>query len=317
MLHIPVLLEEVIHFLRPKESHVYIDATLGLGGHTKAMLSENPSLQVIAFDQDPFAMEKAKEILSPWKNQITFFLENFEHLPKRIEEEKIQPDAILLDIGVSSLHLDDETRGFSFRNDGPLDMRMDPKNPLTAEILIAKKSEEDLAKIFADFGEETHSRLIAKKIVEDRKKTPFTSTKQLAEFIERITSPFTQRVGGGHPAAQAFQALRIAVNRELEVLESTLQKAVHLLAPGGRLAVISFHSLEDKIVKILFQSLSLREKKQKYPSLQSKTSNPQENFKILTKKPILPSPQEQEHNPRARSARLRVIEKEAPPQHCS
>ncbi|MEI7511309.1 MAG: 16S rRNA (cytosine(1402)-N(4))-methyltransferase RsmH [Candidatus Peregrinibacteria bacterium] len=310
MSHIPVLPEEVLSLLRPAECSVLVDATLGMGGHTELFFQKNPSLTILAFDQDPFARKKAEERLFPWKEQLKVFPENFENLPQRLLEKGVFADGMLFDVGMSSLHLDDESRGFSFRHDGPLDMRMDPSQTLTAETVVNRSSEEELSRIFWELGEERFARRIAKAIVDRRKKTPFIGTVDLAECIANAKPKF-QEYGGGHPAAQAFQALRIAVNRELEVLKTALVGALEYLAPHGRIAVISFHSLEDRIVKEIFQSQAVHQKRQKYPSHSEEEVSPtlEKKFEILTKKPVVPSPLEIHHNPRARSARMRVIER--------
>ncbi len=288
------------------------DATLGMGGHTELFLQENPNLTIFACDQDPFAREIAEERLKKWRENITIFPENFEYFPKRLSEKGIYADGILFDIGVSSLHFDDAMRGFSCKNDGPLDMRMNPSQDFTAETVVNYFSEEEISRILWEFGEERFARRIAKAIVQRRKQSLFSSTTDLANCIA-LAKPKLKEYGGGHPSAQSFQAIRIVVNRELEVLQTALSGALQCLAPGGRLAVIAFHSLEDRIVKHVFSEHSLHQKCQKYPSSASVSAQKtisQEKFRVITKKPVTPSVQEIFANPRARSARLRVIERE-------
>lgn len=311
--HISVLLYESEEQLDIKNSNKcmrYIDATLGLGGHTKYFLEQNNKLKVIGFDQDPFAREQAVKNLKEYKDRFSIIPKNFEHIKS---QKDFAPQAILFDIGVSSLQFDTPERGFSFRFSAPLDMRMNPETELTAEEIINTWGEKDLEKIFIEYGEESWGRKIAEKIVERRQEKKFTTTDELADFIGTI-KPFKKKRGsnqGGHPAALVFQALRIAVNAELKVLEHALHDAIDILAPDGRLAVISFHSLEDRIVKNIFDSYIPKGKKQKYPSKEER-SVPKQKDEIFylektSKKPILPSKEEINANPRSRSAKMRCV----------
>jgi 16S rRNA (cytosine1402-N4)-methyltransferase len=306
--HIPVLLSEVLSFLLPEKGGLFIDATLGLGGHAKSFLLASPEVRICAFEQDPNALEIAKKNLSSFGERVVYYPENFSHLGERLSGKNIR--GIFFDIGVSSLQIDTPKRGFSFRNEGPLDMRMNPQDHLTARDLLMNESEESLSRIFWEYGEEPCSRRIAKEIVVARKIKSFSTTTELAEFIAK-KKPFSKlrKMGGGHPAAQIFQALRIAVNKELEVLSLALSDAFSLLGEGGKIAVISFHSLEDSIVKNFFRSHSLKEKHNKYSS----SANTAPFLSILTKKPIMASEEEMLINPRARSARLRIAEKHLSP----
>lgn len=302
--HISVLPCEVSSFLIPERGGIFVDATLGLGGHSKSLLLASEKITLHAFEHDPHALSIAKENLEAFGERVVYHQENFSRLEECLRGQKIQ--GILFDLGVSSLQLDTPERGFSFRTEGPLDMRMNPNTSVTAKDLIMNESEDFLAKIFREYGEDPYSRKIAREIVVARKAKSFSTTKELAEFIMQ-KKPFVpnKKVGGGHPAAQIFQALRIAVNRELEVLPLALSQAFSLLDDGGRIVVISFHSLEDSIVKQFFRLHSLREKRNKYiPS-----ANTSPFLSLLTKKPVMAMEEEVVKNPRSRSARLRAAEK--------
>lgn len=276
MRHIPVLYQEVLHSLAIRPGGVYVDATLGGGGHTRGILEQGGL--VVAFDQDPQAIAKAQAL---GLANLTLVQANFRELVAELAQRGIsQVDGLLADLGVSSFHLDDASRGFSYQHEGPLDMRMGT-GQLTAHEVVNHYPEETLAEILWRYGEEPRARRIARFIVEHR---PIHSTTQLAEVIRQATG-FRQ---AGHPARKSFQALRIYVNDELGALEQLLRGAETVLKPGGRLVIISFHSLEDRLVKhFLRQSAVLRP---------------------LTKKPLVPSQSEQRENPRARSAKMRVAE---------
>ncbi len=316
-IHASILLEESFEMLHINNSSVHIDATLGMGGHAEYYLSHNKNLQLFGFDQDPFARKIAQERLQKYSNRFEIIPQNFETLQQVTDEKKIEPTSILFDIGVSSLQFDDGKRGFSFRFEAPLDMRMNPENELTAEIIINEWSQEKLCEIFTDYGEEKYAYLLSKKIVEEREINPFLTTVQLAEFIEKV-KPWKKKSwkkGGGkskesagNAAALVFQALRIAVNRELDVLEKALHQAIKILKKGGRLAVISFHSLEDRIVKKCFEEYISKEKINKY-AIPSESENNKYSLRRITKKPFTPSSVEIEKNPRSRSAKMRVVEK--------
>ncbi|WP_369408183.1 16S rRNA (cytosine(1402)-N(4))-methyltransferase RsmH [Leptolyngbya ohadii] len=279
--HIPVLAQEVIDGLEVRSHGQYLDVTVGGGGHSLLILQAAERVQLTAIDQDEQAIEAARNRLANYRDQVTLRHTNFaEYNPG---EQKF--DGILADLGVSSPQFDTPDRGFSFRHEAPLDMRMDQTQTETAATVINTWDEAELARIFYTYGEERLSRKIARRIVEKR---PFQTTTQLAEVISYSVPP-AYRYGRIHPATRVFQALRIAVNHELEVLETLLQKAPQWLKPGGRLAIISFHSLEDRMVKHSFKDSDL--------------------LKVITKKPIVASESEIEQNPRSRSAKLRVAER--------
>jgi len=282
-----------------------IDCTLGLGGHSLEILKRiGMGGRLMAFEQDENNLKTAQENLKAYEQQITYVHDNFETLTENVQKHDFAPvDAILMDLGLSSPHVDDPERGFSFNKEGPLDMRFDPRQTLTAEKIVNTYSEAELADIFFFYGEEKRARSIARKMVEARKIKPIRTTTELAELI-RSSAKFS---GTLNPATLTFQALRIAVNREMEVLEKALDQAVEVLAPGGRLAVISYHSLEDRIVKNKFRHFT-RECicPKELPLCQC---NFTKRLYLLTKKPIIPSGIEVSANPRSRSAKLRVAEK--------
>lgn len=276
MSHIPVLYQEALHNLAIRPGGVYVDATLGGAGHTRGILEQGGL--VVAFDQDPQAIARAQALGLP---NLTLVQANFRELVAELGKRGIsQVDGLLADLGVSSFHFDDASRGFSYQHEGPLDMRMGP-GQLTADEVVNSYPEETLAEILFRYGQEPRARRIAHFIVAHR---PIHSTTQLAAVIRRATG-FRQ---AGHPARKSFQALRIYINDELGALEQLLRGAETVLKPGGRLVIISFHSLEDRLVKHFLRAS---------PILQP-----------LTKKPILPSEAEQRENPRARSAKMRVAE---------
>ncbi len=298
MKHKSVLLEEVIKYLDVKTGGKYIDATVGYGGHSSEILKKIGKEGVLfAFDQDDNAIGFSNSRLSEIGSNFTIFKSNFANMKKYINEEV---DGILFDLGVSSPQLDEADRGFSFHKDAPLDMRMDQSNPLTAEIVVNEYSYEKLVDIFYRFGEEKYAKPIAKAIIQNR---PIKTTLELAEVIKNNV-PISYR-NKSHPARKVFQAIRIEVNHELDILESSLRDAFSLLKVGGRIAVISFHSLEDKIVANVFKDLcSDDESAKKLPIVP-------ENLKAKAKKivKITPSDEELEDNNRSRSSKLRVIER--------
>ncbi len=302
--HLSVLLGESVEILLPERGGVFIDATLGMGGHSEALLEANDELKVIGIDQDLEAITHATKRLERFGERFTAFQANFADI-KDLVETGI--DGIVADLGVSSLQFDSEERGFSFRFDADLDMRMNPDSddPTAAE-LLSTLTEEEIANVIYQYGEERASRKIARWIVERRVKgDPITKTRDLAALVERAV-----RKGGKdkiHPATRTFQALRIAVNKELEVLETFLADAVELLKIEGRLAVITFHSLEDRIVKHAFQKMS--GKCFCPPRMPICVCGAEKKVEILTRKPILPSEEELNENPRSRSAKLRAIKK--------
>lgn len=301
--HIPVLLQEVLAGLNLKTGDQVIDGTLGAGGHSQAILEAiGPSGRLLAFDVDPVALALAQTRLAAFR-QAHFVQANFEQISAQAQAHNFEAvQGILVDLGVSSMQFDQADRGFSFQDDGPLDMRMGPQASQSAADLINYSDETELANLIYRYGEERQSRRIARTIVQQR---PISRTKILANIIvQAVGERRGQKI---HPATRTFQALRIAVNDELGVLERFLPQAVNLLASEGRLAVISFHSLEDRLVKQFFQ----QESRDCIcpPQQPICTCQHQASLKIISKKPLTASPAEREHNPRARSAKLRVAEK--------
>lgn len=301
--HISVLADEVIENLNIKPDGIYVDLTLGKGGHSKRILeklSENGRL--IALDQDQDALNAAKKNLSDYPN-VTFIKSNFEDIDKVLDKLGISKiDGALMDIGVSSYQIDNAQRGFSYMHDGPLDMRMDANNELTAEKIVNGYSLDELQEIFSKYGEERFSKTIARNIVETRNKQRIDTTFKLRDLVNKSVK--TKEV---HPEKRVFQALRIEVNRELEVLEKTLQKVIDYLKKDARLCVISFHSLEDRIVKNTFKEL---EKDCICPpDLPVCVCNHKAKVKIITKKPITASKKELKENSRAKCAKLRVCKR--------
>ncbi|MBE3584896.1 16S rRNA (cytosine(1402)-N(4))-methyltransferase RsmH [Desulfofundulus thermocisternus] len=306
--HQPVMLEEVVAWLNPQDGGTYVDCTVGGGGHAAAILEKSgPGSRLIGLDQDPLALEAAARRLAPYGERVTLVKENFVNLARVLDELGVAAvNGVLFDLGVSSPQVDVPERGFSYHHDGPLDMRMDPSSPCTAADLINKLPEEELAGIIARYGEERWARRIASFIVQKRRQEPVTSTLQLVEIIKEAI-PARYRRSGPHPARRTFQALRIAVNRELEVLPGALDQAVDLLASGGRILVITFHSLEDRIVKNLFRRRA--NPCTCPPGFPQCTCGQKPALRVLVPGGITPSPEEIEANPRSRSARLRVAEK--------
>lgn len=299
--HISVLRDEVVHLFSAGPLYTFIDGTLGAGGHAEALIKAHPELkQVIGIDQDPVALAIAEERLKGCPI-MRFVRGNFSALG---EMGLPSADGILLDLGVSSMQFDRPEKGFSFMHDGPLDMRMDPDNPLTAEEIINFYPEEQLGRIFRDFGEEKFWRLAAKAIASERAKRPIKTTKQLAALLEGAL-PFKKK--GIHPVTLIFQGLRIFVNRELEVLEAAIPQAIKLLNPGGILAIISFHSLEDRIVKNNFRHLA--SDKWSTSGFRGVFLDKKPEVELITRKAIAPSEQEMQRNPRSRSAKLRAVKK--------
>ncbi len=305
--HLPVLLDEVLKFLQVRKGGVYVDGTLGLGGHSEQVLSQLEGTgQLIALDWDGEALKEASDRLGGRHENLQILQESFKNLPQVLAGLQVQAlDGCLLDLGVSSLQLDSPQRGFSFRREGPLDMRMDDRAETTAADLVDRLSEEQLIDLFRRYGEERSARRIASALVERRHLTPIRTTTALARIVEEVKGSGRGRI---HPATQVFQALRIEVNSELADLEEVLQVVISLLKPGGRLVVISFHSLEDRIVKNVFRKAAGRcvcFRSQELCDCPRRTE-----VKMLTRKPVNPSSQEIQNNPRARSAKLRAVEKE-------
>lgn len=288
------MVSEVLEFLQPKAGGIYVDGTLGGGGHAKALLSQLKT-KLIGIDQDLEAIFAAKKNLAGFGENVIFVHDNFSNLPAILKSQGIDKvDGILLDLGVSSYQFDNPKRGFSFQNDAPLDMRMDQEQEKTAGDIINFYDEKELADIFYKFGEERYSRQIAKRVVGARGQSPIKTTGELVEIIKSATPPKYRFGSKIHFATRVFQALRIEVNDELKVLEEFVPKAAELLAGDGRLVIISFHSLEDRIVKHSFRDL------------EEKNNG---KFKVLTKKPIMVTEEEIATNPRSRSAKMRALRK--------
>ncbi len=306
--HIPVLLAETIRYLNPRPGGVYIDCTVGAGGHARALLERiGPDGMLVGLDRDSAALEAARETLAPFGKQARLVRSNFTGLRQALDALGIQAvDGVLFDLGVSSMQMDSEERGFSYWKDAPLDMRMDRTQTTTAYHLVNGLNEDELARVIGEYGEERWARRIAQFIVRERERRRIETTGQLVEII-KAAIPAAARREGPHPARRTFQALRIAVNDELGALERALGDAVEILRPGGRLCVISFHSLEDRIVKQTFRSLA--KGCVCPPELPVCRCGRQPVVRVLTPKPVLPGAAEVATNPRARSARLRAVER--------
>ncbi|MDO4280879.1 MAG: 16S rRNA (cytosine(1402)-N(4))-methyltransferase RsmH [Peptococcaceae bacterium] len=309
--HIPVLYQEVLDGLALKKGGIYVDGTVGGGGHSAGILEAiGESGRLLAIDQDTGALAAAKEHLQAYANQVSFFHANFIEMPRIIDENAPDGvDGILIDIGVSSPQIDDAQRGFSYMHDAPLDMRMNPEAALSAYEVVNTYGEDELERILRDYGEEKWARRIAKIIVERRASAPIATTFQLVDCIERAI-PKGAREKGSHVAKRSFQAIRIEVNGELDVLEGVLDQAVARLKIGGRMAVITFHSLEDRIVKQHFKYLA--SDCICPPELPICQCDKEATVKIITRKPIVASKEELASNSRAGSAKLRIVEKIPP-----
>lgn len=300
--HEPVMIEEVLRFLAPAPGRVIVDCTLGGGGHTAALLGAGA--EVIGIDQDPDAIAHCEHRFADYGAQFRAIRGNFADVSTLLDAVGVNEiDAGMLDLGVSSHQLDTPARGFSFQHSGPLDMRMDPVGLICAASLVNAMSAEQLERIFREYGEEPHARKIAQRIARDRQIRPFKTTRDLAEMIEAIIP----RRGPTHPATRVFQALRIAVNRELEVIEQGLGQLAARLAPGGVLVVLTFHSLEDRIVKNYFKHRCAEWlDRAEWPAPRR---NPDHIFQPFTRKPLTASEAEQQRNPRSRSAKLRAVQR--------
>lgn len=300
--HRPVLADEVIVLLAPRPGSLVVDATCGGGGHSEALLQTGAD--VLGLDQDPDALSHAAERLERFGRRVTLRQSNFRHAAQVLDELGIVSiGGALMDLGVSSRQLENAERGFSIQRNGPLDMRMDPRRELTAADIINGYSEEELTRLFRELGEEPAARRIASQLVKQRKTTPFRETVQLARAVEKIV----WRHGRKHPATQVFQALRMEVNDELHALEEGLLGLTNRLESGARIAVITFHSLEDRIVKNFFRDRSREFLDQ--PEWPEPRPNPDYSLRLVTSKPVEPGETEQRTNPRSRSAKLRVAEK--------
>ncbi len=306
--HRPVLLLETVQLLAPERGGLFVDATLGLGGHSEAILEASTDARVLGIDRDPEALRLASERLSLFGPRFRAAHANHREIARVMREAgESEASGVLADLGVSSLQFDTAERGFSFRHDAPLDMRMDAEGAEeTAAELLARLPEEEIARVIYEYGEERRSRRIARWIVERRERgEPIETTAALAELVARaVGHKRTDRI---HPATRTFQALRIAVNGELEGLDAFLETSVDLLQTGGRLAVISFHSLEDRIVKRTFRRLAGQ--CECGPRVPVCTCGARRAVEILTRRPVVPTPEEMEENPRARSAKLRACSK--------
>lgn len=306
--HYSVLLNETIEGLNIKENGIYVDGTLGGGGHSFQIAGRlNQDGRLVGIDQDEAAIEAATERLSPYKDRVTIVRSNYENMKSVLDELGIGGvDGIVLDLGVSSYQLDTVERGFSYKYDTALDMRMDTRQTLTAREIVNNYSQSELFYMIKDYGEDQFASNIAKHIVRAREEKPIETTYELNEII-KAAIPAKMRATGGHPSKRTFQAIRIECNRELEVLKNTLDTMIDLLNPGGRLCIITFHSLEDRIVKNAFR-------KAENPCTCPKefpvcVCGKEPKGKQTTRKPILPSEQELEENSRSKSAKLRVFEK--------
>ncbi len=306
--HTTVLLHEAVEGLSIQPEGIYVDCTLGGAGHSKEIAKQlSGKGRLICFDQDMTAIEAAKQTLSEYLDRVTFIHANFSQLKEELHRIDIEfVDGILYDLGVSSPQLDTPERGFSYNHDAPLDMRMDTTAPLTAFEVVNEWSYQDLLRIFFRYGEEKFSKSIARKIEEARSDKPIQTTAELAELI-KTGIPAAARRTGGHPAKRVFQAIRIAVNDELGAAETSLTDAIELLNPKGRISVITFHSLEDRLCKTIFKEASSLPELP--PNLPVIPEGLDVKLKLITRKPILPSEEEIEANKRARSAKLRIAER--------
>lgn len=293
--HEPVLVDEILFWLQCKPGGAYVDCTLGYAGLATRILHHTaPDGILVGIDRDAAALEESRTRLHSVMSRVHLRHGNFSELKTLVAQVGLeQVDGVIFDLGVSSPQLDRPERGFSFRDDGPLDMRMDQREGHTAADLIRDVPETELADLIYQFGEERYSRRIARAIVQARVQCAIGTTRELAAVVERAV-PASYRHGRIHCATRTFQALRIAVNRELDVLEPALRDAVDIVAPGGRVCAVSFHSLEDRIVKHTFRALA---------------NGPEASVRVLTKKPVIASESERDHNPRSRSAKLRVVER--------
>lgn len=307
MKHVPVLLDEVLRLLAGPDTRTVVDATLGGGGHAEALLERAPGIGLlVGIDRDEEAVQRAALRLARFGDRVRTVKAHFADMGEVLEAMGVgKVDAVLMDLGVSSFQLEDGARGFSFQKDGPLDMRMDKSFHTSAQDLVNGYSQQELTSIFWEYGEEPAAKKIAKVIVHERAVEPITSTLRLAGIVESA-APRHGRPGI-HPATRVFQAIRIAVNGELARLKEAVESAVDMLNPGGRLAIISFHSLEDRIVKNTF--LDLAGRCVCPPSFPVCVCGRLQRVKILTKKPVQPGADEVSQNPRARSAKMRAVEK--------
>jgi 16S rRNA (cytosine1402-N4)-methyltransferase len=308
--HVPVMADRVTALLRPRPGGTYLDATLGLGGHAERLLeASSPDGRVVGLDRDPAALALARERLAWAGDRLVAVPASFEDLGAvagRLGLEAV--DGVLYDLGVSSLQLDQADRGFSYRADAPLDMRMDPTTGITAAQVLATYPRAELARILREYGEERFAGRIARELDTARRRAPIATTVQLAELVKAAV-PAAARRTGPHPARRAFQALRIEVNRELDALRASLPQAIDLLAPGGRLVVLSYHSLEDRIVKQALADAAGRLPETPHRLPVDPPATAAATVAVLTRRPERPAPAEVAANPRAESAKLRAAEK--------
>ncbi|MDO5028381.1 MAG: 16S rRNA (cytosine(1402)-N(4))-methyltransferase RsmH [Bacillota bacterium] len=304
--HIAVLLKEAVENLNIKEDGIYVDGTMGGASHSKEIAKRLTTGRLISIDQDADAIQKGRQVLEEYGDRVTIVKSNFSNLEKILDDLAIEKiDGLLLDLGVSSHQLDQGDRGFSYHQDYPLDMRMDQSQDLSAKDVVNTYSQEDLERIILSYGEERWARRISEFIVDERKKKPIETTFDLVEVIKKAI-PKSQRMDK-HPAIKTFQAIRIEVNNELNIIDKTIDQAVKRMNPGGRISIITFHSLEDRIVKNAFKYQELACICD--PRAPICTCDKESSLKVLTRKPILPSKAEVEENPRSRSAKLRVAMK--------
>jgi len=303
--HRPVMVAEVLEYLAPEKGKVIVDGTLGAGGHAEAIAARiSPGGRIIGLDRDPTAVAEARKRLDPMGSAVSIHRENYRDLQSVLDGEGLETvDGILLDLGLSSMQVDDPDRGFSFRSDGPLDMRMGPDATRSAEEIVNSETEQELARIIFRYGDERWARRIAQFIVDARERHPLKTTRELSKVVEDAV-PVSARRGRKHPARKTFQALRVAVNNELEDLREGINAGVERLAPSGRIVVLSYQSHEDRLVKRTFNSLA--------GGLDYPPGGPLESpqiLDILTRKPVRASQEEVDGNPRARSAKLRAAER--------
>lgn len=305
--HISVLYNETLDSLNIKDGGTYVDGTLGGGGHSKGILQRAKNVRLIGIDRDSEAIKAASERLEEFGEQVTIVNNNFSNVKQILKELKIEKiDGAVLDLGVSSYQLDNAERGFSYMHDARLDMRMNPNDKLSAYEVVNNYTKDELTQIFYEYGEEKWSSRVAEFIVERRKQKPVETTLELVDII-KAAIPKKVRVEGSHPAKRIFQAIRIEVNNELGILKDAINDIVDVLKPGGRIAVITFHSLEDRIIKKTFSELAMGCVCPKdFPIC---VCNKQPVVKVIDKKPILPTDKEENENPRSKSAKLRTAEK--------
>lgn len=304
--HLPVLFRETIDSIQPSDGARYVDCTVGAGGHAAGILSAaGPSARLLGLDADPAALDVARERLAPFGDRVVLVNSNFGRLADVAREHGFDPvDGIVMDLGLSSMQLDLSERGFSFQREAPLDMRFDPSQPRTAADIVNEASEDELRRILYEYGEERNAPRIARAMVRSRASKRISTTSDLEASVRGAVGPHK---GGIHPLTRTYQALRIAVNRELDNLRAALPQAVSLLEAGGRMAVITFHSLEDRIVK----EFTRREASECIcpPGLPVCVCGHQPSIRLVNRKPVVAAPEEVQRNPRARSAKLRVVEK--------